>query len=187
MLAALTLALSACSGDGATAPDAALTPEQAAEALEALSVVSTIGFGGGISARMASDMPAATAGVNESAPCPAGGTTSVRGTSSVNEATGAVTVDIRQDYTRCAVTVASNRTWTFNGDPDIRFRFTSSVNASTGNVSLSGTQVGAVRFTSGAQSGRCSIDLSMSITETTYSISGRVCGQQVSETISFVP
>lgn len=187
---ALTLVLSACGGDGATAPDAALTPEQAAEALEALeamSLVRPIGIGGGLSALMASEMPAATVGVNDSLPCPAGGTTSVRGTSTVNEATGDASVDIRQDYNRCAVTVASNRTWTFDGDPDIRFRFTYDVDTSTGTASVSGTQVGAVRFNSGAQSGRCSINLTMSLTTTTYSISGRVCGQPVSDTISIVP
>jgi hypothetical protein len=62
-----------------------------------------------------------------------------------------------------------------------------STNLSTGAVTMTGSQVGAIRFNAGSQSGRCSINLTLRLTATAYTVSGTVCGQTVSESYPLSP
>jgi hypothetical protein len=105
----------------------------------------------------------------------------------VNESNGSSSFDFRSTYSNCAAQASSGRTWTFNGDPDVRQRLTVSTNLSTGAVTMTGSQVGAIRFNAGSQSGRCSINLTLRLTATAYTVSGTVCGQTVSESYPLSP
>ena len=194
-LAPAALFAAACSGDGATGPQANLTPAEAAEVVEALSLVSGLGFGFPAAARQAltADSPeqvadliaSVTESIDESVPCPVSGTTRINGSITINETTGASSADFRQTYTNCGVTAESGRLWTFQGDPNIRLRFSTTVNPATEQFTLTGSQVGAFTFSSAGNSGRCTVNLQMALTEVGITISGSVCGTAVSETISF--
>jgi hypothetical protein len=182
-----TLLFAACSGDGSTGPEVDLTTEEAAEVLEALTAVSsvfdlTLGADNlrTLSVKTAGSlgsMPALTEQLDESVPCPNGGTTRVRGALTVNESTGAATIDVRQSYAGCAVTTESNRTWTLNGDPDIR------TIVSATETSFTASQRGAVIASSSGKSGRCAVDIAFSLTGSAVTVSGTVCGESVSETV----
>lgn len=183
-VAGLVLALTACS-DSATAPEANLTQAEAAEVLEALSAITGL-VGGDLRADGGAtlfDQPAVTESIDESFPCPAGGNARVRGSFTFNESNGSSSVDLRFTYSNCAAEAPSGRTWTFNGDPDVRQRLSGSTNPSTGNFTLTGSQVGAIRFNNGSQSGRCSINLTtrFSDEDLVYRVYGTVCGQDVSK------
>lgn len=180
--------LAACGGDGATAPEAEFTPQEAAEVLEALTAVSSV-FDLALDAgdlRTASvknggaseSMPALTEPLDESVSCPNGGTTRIRGAVTVNESTGAASIDVRQTYASCAVTTESNRTWTLNGDPDIRTTLSATA------TSVTGSQRGAVTVSSAGTSGRCAVNVTFNLTGTTFTVSGTVCGESVSETVN---
>jgi hypothetical protein len=200
LLSCAAIGLAACGGDGATAPEADLTPAEAADVLEALTTVSSLSNVGlealttvsslsnvGPVALRSVDLktlrslgsqPALTEQLDESIPCPEGGSTRARGAVTVNDATGAATIDVRQTYTDCAVRTESNRTWTINGDPDIRTIFSSTASSFTGSLR------GAVVATSAGTSGRCTVDVTMSLTASAVIISGTVCGESVADSIS---
>lgn len=189
-VAILSLALAACSSDSATGPEEAnLTQTEIADVYEAINAVGgfSLNFFGGITLRDGAALmdAALTETLDETESCPEGGTTRVRGSVTVNETTGSGSLDMRQSYTNCAVEASSGRVWTLNGDPDIRTRLTVGVSASTQQLSITGTQTGAFRFSSNGTTGRCTIDLRATLTETSYSITGRVCGQNYSESGSF--
>ncbi len=186
LLSCAAIGLAACGGDGATAPEADLTPAEAADVLEALTTVSSLSNVGPVALRSVDlktlrsleSQPALTEQLDESIPCPEGGSTRARGAVTVNDATGAATIDVRQTYTDCAVRTESNRTWTINGDPDIRTIFSSTASSFTGSLR------GAVVATSAGTSGRCTVDVTMSLTASAVIISGTVCGESVADSIS---
>lgn len=189
LLSSAAIGLAACGGDGATAPEADLTPAEAAEVLEALTAVSSVfdlsTFGAEAlrsadlkTLRSLGSEAALTEQLDESGPCPDGGSTRIRGAVTVNESTGAASIDVRQSYTNCAVRTESNRTWTINGDPDIR------TIVSVTESSFTGSLRGAIVATSAGTSGRCTVNVTTSLTASAVTISGTVCGESVSETIS---
>lgn len=188
MLALPLAFLAACSGDGPTAPEANLTAEELADVYSALSVLNELSFGGFLRAggEPSAVMAALTESINETSPCPQGGSTRIAGSISINETTFASTTDIRQYYTDCGVTSESARLWVFNGDPNIRTRMSSTYNAQTDQLSLTGSLTGAFKFRSNGDSGRCSINLSITLGSTSVTIAGTICGQPYNETVPFV-
>lgn len=181
-------AVLACSGDGATAPEANLTEAEIADAYSALSVLNELSFGGMLlrSSDPAIVSAALTETISESMPCPQGGTTSVSGSFTINETTYAMSADLRQRYSNCGVYSESERLWIFNGDPNIRTRMSSTFNQTAETFTFTATITGAFRFTSGDLSGRCSINLAMTFGETSITVSGTICGQSYNETVPFV-
>ena len=186
LLSCAAIGLAACGGDGATAPEADLTPAEAADVLEALTTVSSLSNFEPVALRSVDlktlqslgSQPALTEQLDESIPCPDGGSTRARGAVTVNDSTGAATIDVRQTYTDCAVRTESNRIWTINGDPDIRTIFSSTASSFTGSLR------GAVVATSAGTSGRCTVNVTMSLTASAVIISGTVCGESVADSIS---
>jgi hypothetical protein len=175
----------ACSGESATGPETSLTKVEVEDAMDALNAVGGLALNFLPSVRVAGGSAAATENVNQSFACPEGGTTRLVGTVQTNEATESASADLRQQYTNCAVESSSGRVWTFNGDPDVRTTLNLGVILSSQTVGITGTQKGAFRFVSGQASGRCTIDIRVTVTETTYRVSGKVCGESVSATSSF--
>jgi hypothetical protein len=186
LLLPVAVLIAACSSDATTEPEANLTTEEISQAFEALSNVGglTLGFLP-IGLRDAALMASLTESIDETESCPRGGSTRYRGTVTVNESSGSGSLDIRQTYSNCASDSDNGRVWTFNGDPDVRTRITAGVSASTQQLSITGTQQGAFRFSSDGNSGRCSVDLRLTFTETTYSVTGKICGRPYSESGRF--
>lgn len=197
VLLAAAVGMLACSKDSATGPEANLTTEEVYDALEA---ISAIGFDvgafsmaglradeGRLEALRLGNGPTAayTESIDESVACPNGGTTRMRGSLTVNENTGAGSIDLRQSFSNCGSTSTAGRLWVFNGDPDVRTQLASSINVQTEEFSVTGTQRGAFNFSSNGASGRCSIDLTISVSSTGYRMTGRVCGRSVTEIETF--
>jgi hypothetical protein len=189
MIAAVVLA--GCSDS--TAPDPIQLTEAQAEDL--MAALATIGSPTGLSQRMAryrqgDNTALITITVDEQAPCPDGGTYRVQGTLSGNDAGTEATISTTQSYANCKATSDNDVLWTFNGAPNIQTSVTMTSNPTTGAFSLTGTQQGAIDAASTLGTGRCAIDLTYSFTgneqtETgTISVSGSVCGRNVTVTVT---
>lgn len=186
---ALPIALALGCSDGPTGPTGPLnelSPESAADAYDALSAVS--GFGPDVGALRAGPgqrvvtvtgpQASLTLPINESEPCPLGGTTTVSGSATINETTFDGSVDVRQNYNSCGAASSSGREWTFDGNPSIRTRMT--FNGETG--AGSGTITGGFRYSSDGESGSCTISLTLTYTDVSGSVVGTVCGHPINET-----
>ncbi len=153
-----------------------LTEEEAADAFDALSAIGFGFFGGGgsslASLKSAEDLANAIETIDETMPCPNGGTVTMEG--EVEETETTFSVDIRQDYDNCVSTSSSERVWTFNGDPNIR----TLLNAT--ESSFSGSIKGGIEFSSEGTTGTCKIDIKI----TTNGINGKVCGRSIDESLS---
>ena len=184
-LAALTLAC----GDS-TGPSN-LSEEQVGDMLDAMSAVSIYGDVPGASMsmaglRLAPQTANATVSLSHTISCPNGGSASVNGTATDDEA-GNATAQITQSFSSCAATSSEGRLWTFDGNPNIVTNMTASYNETTGAYSMTATQVGGIRFASNLGSGSCQIDLTftMSGNETSFSasISGNACGHSIQQSV----
>jgi len=186
-LVALTLAC----GDS-TGP-ARLSEEQVVDMLNAMSSVAYTGdIPGGASMSRASLWAApqtanATVNVSQTVSCPNGGTASVNGTSTDNPDAGTATATITQSFSACAAASSEGRVWTFNGDPNIVTTINSTWNEATGAFTMNMTQEGAIQFASNLGSGRCAIDLTLTMSgnETSFSatMSGSACGHTIEQSI----
>ncbi len=182
------LAVSACSDDGPTGTDSGdqLTDEE----IQALFNTFATAFSSlGVAGAAAGAPPArATISISQSfdvdAPCPAGGTIDTSGSvsGSIDDETFASDLSFILTFNPmgCAVTTASGSV-TIDGDPSIQLIIDSVT--SEGLISLSGSQVGGIRFTSSdGRSGSCALNvdftssvnlMSQAVTTTT---TGTVCG-----------
>lgn len=182
-VASLVLTVAAC-GDS-TGPNVTLTEEQIDDMMDAMANAGSPGF-----APPAANMAVIT--VTETADCPNGGTTSLNGTIDDNVNTGAFSMTITQGFTNCKSTSSSGRVWTFNGKPNIVTAMTGSENLSTGAFTFSGTQTGGVTFSSDLGSGACDFNVTITMSgnsnteQFSGSISGTVCGRNVSQTLSVI-
>jgi hypothetical protein len=174
-LAAFTLAC----GDS-TGPRTTLTDEQAADMLEAMSSVASIGALPGTSM--------AVINASQTVDCPNGGSTSLSSSVNENQAAGTATIQVIQGFSGCRATSRKGRIWTFDGDPNVVTNISVSYNQTTGAFSLTGSQVGGVRFASDLGSGSCRIDLSFTLSGDASSIagtlSGTACGHNIEQSIS---
>lgn len=174
-LAALTLAC----GDS-TAPSAKLSQDQVGDLLEALTAVSSFGATPGT----------ALAAVNfsQTADCPNGGSATVIATVNDNQAAGTATIQIRQGFSGCKATSRKGRVWTFDGNPDIITNIASSRNPTTGAFSITGSQVGGIKFASDLGSGSCEINITFTFSGDAQSFSGSLtgsaCGHNIQQSVS---
>lgn len=187
LTALLTLAV-ACGDDdddGGTAPTGdTLSSAEVESMMEAMSQVmlfSPIGLGTGVAAQ--------SEPIDETSSCPNGGTVRLFGTVSVAGSQTAPTIvgDLQQAFSGCKATSENGTLFTFSGTPTLDF--SAAINAQTGAFSLTLENGGTVGFATGAKSGTCGIDTSITATVTasgvltTGSLSGRVCNQNVSVTL----
>ena len=187
-LAAFTLAC----GDS-TGPN--LSEAEVIDMLDAMSSVSALAAvpvpGMGMSALRASSTPTANATVtlSETVDCPNGGTATVNGTATDNEANGTATLvaQITQGFSGCAATSTEGRLWTFNGNPNIVTNLSASSNETTGAFSLTLSQAGGIRFESDLGSGTCQINLTMTLsgneTSLTANVDGTACGRRIQQSV----
>jgi hypothetical protein len=183
-------ALIGCGGDGPTGASNQLSAELAADAFDALSAISSISGIGGTLLRAEGDVgfptPSFTLQVDETEPCPVSGNVRLVGSFSINETTGAFSADIRETYQNCVSTSSSNRQWTFNGNPNVRSVFSFSGDTEE-TLSGTGTISGGFRYASQGQSGSCTMAVTMNFSSTSASVTGTVCGQSISQQVSFEP
>lgn len=176
-LAALTLAC----GD-ATGPSTNLSEEQVGDMLDAMSAVASFGSVPGIAP--------AVVNVSQTIDCPNGGSASVGGTINTNDAAGTATVQFTQGFSGCRATSKKGRLWTFDGDPNIITIVSVSYNEVTGAFSITGSQVGGIRFASDLGSGSCPINLAFTFSGNASSISGTLsgsaCGRTIEQSISVI-
>lgn len=190
-LLAAVLTLAACGGGTEPTKQLDLTEAQAEDMMDALSAVGafsgmyrqTAGYGAGRTALV-------TVTVDDTTPCPNGGTLRTQGTFNSDDAGSSFSANVTQSYAGCKATSSSGTLWTFNGAPNIATTFTMSFSESTGAYSMNGTQKGALDVASSVGSGRCNIDLTYTASgndttgQYTASISGTVCGRTISVTVS---
>lgn len=176
-----------CGDGGPTGPLNELSPEAALDAFDALTVVSDIGFTGIAEGRVGAAVRAVAKGttpasltvpVNETEPCPLGGSTNVSGVLTIDDDTFDGSVDFRQDYANCRAASSTGREWTFNGSPNVRTQMTFNGDTFAG----SGTMTGGFTYSSEGESGRCTVSLTLTITQNGGSITGTACGQPINET-----
>lgn len=189
MLAALTMAC----GDS-TGPTAKLSEEQVADMLDAMSAVvslADIPATGGLAAERFGTVTTsanATVSVSQTVDCPNGGTASVNGSVTENQAAGTVTAQMTQNFSGCRATSEAGRLWTFDGNPNIVTNLSASYNETTGAFSLTATQVGGVRVASDVGSGSCEINLTLTMsgsqTSFTGSLSGTACGRSIQQSVT---
>jgi hypothetical protein len=186
-VAALAFTVAAC-GDNPLAANADLSQAEVEEMMDAMSAIGAFSpFG--LSVQSASGNVAfIVSQINESAPCPNGGTFSTNGSMNINETTGNFTAQLTNNYNSCKATSSTNRVWTFNGDPNISQTMSFTSNQTTGAFQMTGSQNGGLSFSSNGASGRCSISINYSVSVTssgteTGSITGTVCGKSVNQSL----
>lgn len=188
---AAALTLSACKDSGAPAM-LELTEAQATDMMEALSAVgsSTGFFHRTAEYRQGPNVQLATITLDQTDPCPNGGTHRMQGTLNMNDAGTQMTANITQGYTGCKSTSPNRVLWTFDGAPNIVFQFTMTMSATSGDYSFTGTQEGAIKAASSLGSGQCAINLAYTGSGNAQTgsgsatVSGTVCGRTINFTMT---
>lgn len=186
----LSLGLVACGDDDPTGPGTdELSEAEAIVMMEALVEAGGFGMASFGSAGVAGPLAAPqTFSLDVTEDCPVGGSVAVAGDITVDDATGEISVDLTQTHQSCSATAgATGETWTFNGNPGIGLQM--SLITTETEFDLAGTQQGGIAWSQDDRSGSCSIDVTWSFsgsqTANTFSgsVSGSVCGYDVTETI----
>ncbi len=174
-LAAFTLAC-----NDSTGPSANLSQEQVGDMLTAMSAVAAFGPTPGTAMAVVT--------LSQTVDCPNGGSASVDGTVNTDETAGTATVQITQGFSACKATSAHGRVWTFDGDPNIVTNVSASHNETTGEFSMTASQVGGIKFASDLGSGSCQINLTFTTSGNgdsfTGSVSGSACGHNIQQSVS---
>ena len=194
--ATFAFSLVACGDDNGLGPTIELTEAQADDMMDALLSISvgdpTTGFRQ-MSVRAqdnSTEVPiglATTVQVDETYPCPNGGTYRTRGSGSINDAQTQFTFNVTQTYASCASTSSSGTVWTFTTAPSISSVLSLTETSTTSSLTL--TQKGAFNASSSVGSGSCVIDLSLSISSNqtaetfTASVTGTLCGRTINRTL----
>lgn len=188
LVAATAFTVAAC-GDSPVGVEADLSTAQVEEMMDAMSAIGAFSSPFGFSVQSLGDkVSMAVTPINETADCPNGGSVSTSGNININETTGNFTAQLTNTYNSCKATSSAGRVWTFNGDPNISQTMTFTSNQTTGAFQMTGSQNGALRFSSSQATGRCSISLNYSVSMSaqgaeTGSVTGTVCGQSVNQTL----
>jgi hypothetical protein len=170
-----------------------LSEEQVGDMLDAMSAVASFEDIPGApttfpALRLAPQTANATFSVSQTVDCPNGGSASVSGTVTDDEA-GTVTAESTQDFDGCAATSAEGRVWTFDGAPNIVDNLTATSNETTGAFSMTASRVGGIRFASNLGSGVCQINLTFTMSgdqdSFSGSISGSACGHNIQQSFEF--
>jgi hypothetical protein len=185
-LTALTLAC----GDS-TAPK--LSEAEVFDMLDAMSTVAAFDELPGAPAARASlraagsTMANATVSVSQTVSCPNGGSATVAGTATDNPDAGTFSAQVTHSFSSCTTPSSEGRLWTFNGSPNILTTMSGSANETTGAFNMTVTQVGGVRFSSDLGEGTCQINLTMTLSGTSNSlsssISGSACGRTIQQSV----
>lgn len=186
LVAAMAFTVAACGKDNPLGPEADLTQAQVEEMMDAMSAIgfSPVGF----DVQTPANVQMIVSSLNESAPCPNGGTVSTSGSMNINEQTGNFTAQFTNNYDNCKATSSAGRVWTFNGDPNISQTMTFTSNQTTGAMSMTGSQSGGLSFSSNGASGRCNISINYSVSISgsgteTGNMTGTVCGKTVNQAL----
>lgn len=191
LVAAVAVPVVGCGSDKVSGVD--LSQAQVEDMLEALSAVGMDAAPAiAIQAMNGGNVAPFTLTLDDTSPCPNGGTTRVQGSITFSNTLdgGTYTGNVTQGYTNCAATSSQNVVWTFNGNPHVQQTISGSHTISTGNFSATLTQQGAINFSSGAGSGGCSINLNMSLTGNELrrtmqmTMSGTACGRTINRTLT---
>lgn len=199
----LALGLAACGG-GFTASGDPLVESEVQDLAAALAEGGFAGFGGfaGAPSRAPSMADAnVTVALNDTIPCEGNGNVVVAGHLSVSGNQTGTSGTFGFDYTvahhGCQITTTNGKTFTINGDPNLKaqgdFTFTSGTNTETFQGSLS--YDGKFNWTSSdGRAGACGVDLAanydftFSTTTTgTATLTGSVCGVSVNRSLSVTP
>ncbi len=187
-VAAMAFSIAACGGDNPLGPEADLTQAQVAEMMDAMSAIGAFSPVGFSMQSANSNVAFIVSQLNESAPCPNGGTVSTTGSMNINETTGNFTAQITNNYNNCKATSSAGRVWTFNGDPNIAQTMSFTSNQTTGAFSMTGSQSGGLSFSSNSASGRCNVSINYTVSiaangTETGTMTGTVCGKSVNQSI----
>ena len=183
LTAMLTLA-TACGGDDdddTTGPsgDSLTTAEftSMTQAMAQVMLFAPVGFGSGAIA-------AQTSPVDETIPCPQGGTVRFQGTVGAGGTPQAptVTMDLNQAFNGCKASGEDGTLFTFSGTPtlDINLNVTQ-----TGGFSISFQNGGNIGWATGSKEGTCGINTSVTATATANyvvtsgNLTGTMCGRSV--------
>jgi len=186
---AASVAIAAC-GDS-TVPNTPLTDAQVDELMQAMT---STGFVPTTPAAAARGSAVISLNVDQTLDCPVSGSVHVTGSWSLNDALNSFTANVREKHQACAATAQkTGKTWTFDGRPDVAANLSANVtNMDTGAGTLSGSEKGAIAFSTEGLEGTCQIDLTINATTndagvTTGTLSGTVCGKDVSQDLSNAP
>jgi hypothetical protein len=180
--AALGIAVSACSDSGGTGTNSG-DPLDADEANALFNQLFSIGFGGISSAPAPMKAAAAEPIPETTSSCPGGGSVTVSGNVDANSSGG--TFDITETISGCVVT-SDGVAFTVNGDPNIRITGDVTVNQTAQTVDIDMSMKGGFSYSADdGRSGSCAVDVSISVTGTSASVTGTVCGQSVSVSSAF--
>lgn len=183
----LGFGIAACSDDGPIDPgEMALTTEEAESLMEALAEVggSAFAFAGYGHAPQQDDVLGMFT-IDESIPCPDGGSVHLSGSASGDEQT--VHASFTQTFDSCAVTVPSDGTgWVLDATDGITTELVMTM--SDTEFSVEGSDRGTFEWQTGDRSGHCSIDVGYSFGQSgeTFhgTVSGTVCGHDISQSIT---
>lgn len=186
--ASLAFSLVACGSDDSTGPQLDLTDAEVQDMIDALEAIGS--FDVGVSVASAAlrnpDVALYTFTMDESEPCPEGGTIRIQGTVSGADDGTSASANLTESFTNCAArSPNSNTLWTFNGAPNIKIMMNSTYNNNTGAYTGNGTVTGALSASSTAGNGNCSFNITMNFQGTNNSesgsVSGTVCGKPYSD------
>ena len=181
-LAVLGLTMSAC-GDGGVGENSG-DPLDADEAGVLFNELVEIGFVGLARGPAPMSVAAAEPIPATSSQCPGGGSVTVSG--NADDGTTRASFDITETISGCVISV-DGIAFTVNGDPNIKI---------TGDISIDDESFeifdfnmymnGGFLYTADdGRAGRCAIDVSATLSETSVSVSGSFCGQDVTLSASF--
>ncbi|TVP54531.1 MAG: hypothetical protein EA351_13105 [Gemmatimonadales bacterium] len=183
----LSFGLMACGDDGPTQSGDTLTEAEAESMMGALTMAGGLGFFGmGFSADDASVMME-TIPIDYTADCSGGGSVSISGEMTITGQGESISMNQTLTHNSCTETAPSDgRSWTFNGNPSINTQLSGSVSETS--INFQGSQTGAMSWSSDGLSGSCQMNINYSVSGSatggavTVSISGSVCGQNISST-----
>lgn len=184
----LSFGLLACGDDSPTQSGDELSQAEVEVMMEALAMAGGAGFftGGGFPA--AHGTAAQEVSYNETVDCSGGGSVGISGTISVSGQGESISLNWTMTHNSCTETAPSDgSSWTFNGDPSVTLALTGS--GGENNFSYQGSQQGGIAWSSGGRSGSCGIDVQYNMSgsaqgSVSVSVSGTVCGRDVSGTFS---
>ena len=173
----LGMAVSACGDDGGAVGTTSGDPLNSTEANAVFNQLFGIGFGGLASPPALMAAPAAEPIPETTTQCPGGGSVTVSG--DVSGGTTSGSFDITETISGCVVT-EGGVAFTVNGDPEIRITGDITIGQTLEDIDIDMTIRGGFTYSSDdGRSGSCGVDVSISMTGSTISASGNVCGQSV--------
>lgn len=190
----LTLAgfIAAC-GDGPTNSGDTLTQQQAEELAGVVIEYGFAGFGGVANAAQGGGaMQSISYDVDDSGPCPDGGTVALKGSINIDVSANQTDATLGYDYTithnSCKATGENGTVFTLSGDPNVKATGTMNFHQDTG-IDGSLNYDGGVSWMAEGMSGTCAMDLSANFDFSaagtgSATVSGNVCGISINRSVT---